>query len=131
MQSGDVGVGLALPGVLHGECGTRGRRAVPLQRKALRTSGFRLVSQCPYFGAAALPAVRVVAAPSKPRRGGRAAGLECEPCATFSGGAPPRGRTPFGPTKQVRATLACLWNSAFYSEAFNPLKMPAIVCKEG
>src|SRR5271157_939444 len=31
MQSGDVGVGLALPGVPPGECGTRGRQAVPLR----------------------------------------------------------------------------------------------------
>jgi hypothetical protein len=30
MQLRDVGVGLALPGVPHGECGTRGRQAVPL-----------------------------------------------------------------------------------------------------
>ena len=30
MQSRNVGVGLALPGVPHGECGTRGRQAVPL-----------------------------------------------------------------------------------------------------
>jgi hypothetical protein len=30
MQSGDVGVGLAPPGVPHGECETRGRQAVPL-----------------------------------------------------------------------------------------------------
>jgi hypothetical protein len=29
MQSRDVGAGLALPGVPQGECGTRGRRAVP------------------------------------------------------------------------------------------------------
>ncbi len=30
MQSGEVGVGLPLPGVPQGECGTRGRQAVPL-----------------------------------------------------------------------------------------------------
>jgi hypothetical protein len=30
MQSGAVGVGLALPGVPHGACGSRGRQAVPL-----------------------------------------------------------------------------------------------------
>jgi hypothetical protein len=37
MQSRDAG--LALPGVPHGECGTRGRQAVPPTAKALRHRG--------------------------------------------------------------------------------------------
>ena len=36
MHCGDVGVGLALPGVPHGGCETRGWQAVPLRRKASR-----------------------------------------------------------------------------------------------
>jgi len=60
-QSRDAG--LSLPGVPRGECGTRGRQAVPLRRKALRASGLRLVAQGPLSGAAAFPAVRVLAAP--------------------------------------------------------------------
>jgi hypothetical protein len=47
MQLGDVGVGLALPGVPQGECGTRGRQAVPLRRKGLRPSGASLVALRP------------------------------------------------------------------------------------
>jgi hypothetical protein len=62
----DVGVGLptapgqvALPSVLQRECGTRGRQAVPLRRKASgKLRGH--VAQGPLSGPAALPAARLL-----------------------------------------------------------------------
>jgi len=50
MQLRDVGIGLALPGVPHGECGTRGRQAVPLHLAQLDHRvdvGARLVPALP------------------------------------------------------------------------------------
>jgi len=58
MQSRDAG--LALPGVPHGGCGTGGRQAVPLRRKALRTLGVQLIS-CKAF----LPVGKSGAKPQK------------------------------------------------------------------
>jgi hypothetical protein len=63
-------------------------------RKGTSRSG--LVAQGPLFGPAAFPAVRILAAPPtglsqfprtappNPRRGGKAARLKSEPCATFT-----------------------------------------------
>src|SRR5271157_1074079 len=58
-----VAVGLALHFLVRRQCTRRGRQAVPLLRKALRTSGSGPVAQGPRSGPAALPAVRVLAVP--------------------------------------------------------------------
>ena len=74
MQPRDVGVGLALHGVLEGECGASGWQADPLTVQGLADVSVRENEIGPHY--------------------------------------------------------ACLRKSAFYSEAFDPLKMPAIVCKQ-
>src|SRR5208337_48640 len=66
-----VGVGLALPFLVRRQCTRRGRQAVPLLRKALRTSRSGVVAQGPRSGpfaplragSAAPPAARALAAP--------------------------------------------------------------------
>jgi hypothetical protein len=70
---------------------TEGRASRPPTAKGLADIGVqenevctRVVTQGPLSGAAAFPALRVLAAPPNPRRGGKAARLECEPCAPCS-----------------------------------------------
>ena len=98
--------------------------AVPHAGSRIRTRGdvtrTVFVAQDPPSGPAAFPAARAFSVPPKARRGGRAAGLESEPCATsFSTGAPSRycsccGGAPCAPDLDCGSSLP-LWDGKLAS----------------